>query len=159
MFNGDPCADLASLPVEPTNRNARRFIGTCATRYVPGTQVNAGPLWNPDKNNFAPRIGIAWKRKPDSRWVLRAGWGLFYNPSVYDTIAGQLVGQPPFATNQNLLSYRRLGASLEYRFSRAWRTQLSLEPVQTCIATLQSDALGIPARYQVGFDLLWEREY
>ena len=63
-------------------------------------------LLHSDKNNFAPRIGIAWKRKPDSKWVFRAGWGLFYNPSVYDTIAGQLIGQPPFATNQNLLSSR-----------------------------------------------------
>jgi translocation and assembly module TamB len=80
--------------------------------------------------------------------------------------AGWQIGRSTFLTfnagvcpSQNLLSYRRLGASLEYRFSRAWRTQLSLEPVQTCIATSQSDALGIPARYQVGFDLLWEREY
>jgi hypothetical protein len=80
--------------------------------------------------------------------------------------AGWQIGRSTFLTfnagvcpNQNLLSYRRLGASLEYRFSRSWRTQLSLEPVQTCIATQQSDALGVPARYQVGFDLLWEREY
>ena len=80
--------------------------------------------------------------------------------------AGWQIGRSTFLTfnagvcpNQNLLSYRRLGASLEYRFSRSWRSQLSLEPVQTCIATQQSDALGVSARYQVGFDLLWEREY
>jgi len=80
--------------------------------------------------------------------------------------AGWQIGRSTFLTfnagvcpSQNLLSYRRLGASLEYRFSRSWRSQLSLEPVQTCIATQQSDALGVPQRYQVGFDLLWEREY
>ena len=57
-----------------------------------------------DKNNFAPRIGVAWKRKANSKWVFRTGYGLFYNPSVYPYIAGQLIGQPPYAINQNLLT-------------------------------------------------------
>jgi hypothetical protein len=94
------------------------------------------------------------------------GQSTFGSAPATQLAAGWQIGRNTFLTfnagvcpSQNLLSYRRLGASLEYRFSRAWRTQLSLEPVQTCVATLQSDALGIPARYQVGFDLLWEREY
>ncbi len=57
-----------------------------------------------DKNNIGPRIGIAWKPKASSKWVFRAGYGLFYNPSVYPYIAGQLVGQPPFAVSQTLLT-------------------------------------------------------
>ncbi|MEK7407986.1 MAG: carboxypeptidase regulatory-like domain-containing protein [Acidobacteriota bacterium] len=32
----------------------------------------------PDKNNFAPRIGLAWRF--EQRTVLRAGWGLFFSP-------------------------------------------------------------------------------
>lgn len=57
-----------------------------------------------DKNNFAPRIGVAWKPTPGSRMVVRAGYGILYNPSVYPYIAGQLVGQPPFAVTQTLLT-------------------------------------------------------
>jgi hypothetical protein len=35
----------------------------------------------PDRNDFAPRIGIAWQ--PGSRWTVRTGYGLFY---AQDTI-------------------------------------------------------------------------
>jgi hypothetical protein len=37
-----------------------------------------------DKNNFAPRVGMAWSPTPSSRLVLRAGYGIFYalTPSV-----------------------------------------------------------------------------
>lgn len=57
-----------------------------------------------DRNNFGPRIGIAWKPKASSPWVFRTGYGLFYNPSVYPTIVSQLVGQPPFAVSQDILT-------------------------------------------------------
>ncbi|MCL5744537.1 MAG: TonB-dependent receptor, partial [Acidobacteria bacterium] len=33
---------------------------------------------DPDKNNFAPRVGLAWRFAPKT--VLRAGYGLFYYP-------------------------------------------------------------------------------
>jgi hypothetical protein len=32
--------------------------------------------FNPDKNNFAPRIGFAYR--PADKWVIRGGYGLFY---------------------------------------------------------------------------------
>src|SRR6266545_6124466 len=57
-----------------------------------------------DKNNFAPRIAIAIRPKAGSRWVFRTGYGLFYNPSVYPYIYSQLVGQPPFAISQSILT-------------------------------------------------------
>src|SRR5262249_49908882 len=38
-----------------------------------------------DKNNFAPRIGMAWSPTASSRLVLRAGYGIFYalTPSAF----------------------------------------------------------------------------
>jgi hypothetical protein len=50
---------------------------------------------NPDRNNFAPRLGIAWK--PWSKTVVRAGYGVNYNLGQYATLATQLGFQPPFA--------------------------------------------------------------
>jgi hypothetical protein len=52
-------------------------------------------LVEPDRNNWAPRIGIAWK--PMKNTVVRAGYGINYNLSEYITIAQQLALQPPFA--------------------------------------------------------------
>jgi trimeric autotransporter adhesin len=53
-------------------------------------------LVRPDRNNFAPRIGFAWK--PFSKTVVRGGYGINYNTGAYQGIAHQLALQPPFAT-------------------------------------------------------------
>jgi hypothetical protein len=37
-------------------------------------------VFNEDTNNFSPRIGLAFS--PGSRWVLRAGYGIFYDRQV-----------------------------------------------------------------------------
>ncbi len=53
-------------------------------------------LLRPDRNNFAPRIGFAWK--PFSKTVVRGGYGVNYNTGAYQGIVQQLALQPPFAT-------------------------------------------------------------
>ncbi len=53
-------------------------------------------LVRPDRNNFAPRIGFAWK--PLRNTVVRGGYGINYNTGAYQGIAQQLALQPPFAT-------------------------------------------------------------
>lgn len=41
-----------------------------------GVNGNSREQWNPDRNNFAPRIGFAWNVAPKT--VVRGGGGLFY---------------------------------------------------------------------------------
>jgi hypothetical protein len=36
--------------------------------------------FNQDANNFSPRVGLAWS--PSSKWVLRAGYGIFFDRYV-----------------------------------------------------------------------------
>jgi len=49
-----------------------------------GTPTSLAPLVDfgnrGDKNNFGPRAGLAWDLKNDGRTVVRAGYGLYYNP-------------------------------------------------------------------------------
>ena len=59
------------------------------------TSSNAS-LINPDRNNFAPRIGIAWKPQPKT--VVRAGYGINYNLAQYTTMIQNFAFQPPFAS-------------------------------------------------------------
>jgi hypothetical protein len=53
-------------------------------------------LVRPDRNNFAPRMGFAWK--PFSKTVVRGGYGINYNTGAYQGMAQQLAFQPPFST-------------------------------------------------------------
>lgn len=55
-------------------------------------------LVRPDRNNFAPRVGIAWR--PFTKTVVRAGYGINYNIGQYAQMASQLGFQPPFAVAQ-----------------------------------------------------------
>jgi hypothetical protein len=66
------------------------------TPIQPGYSGLPDSLVRPDRNNFAPRIGFAWK--PLSNTVVRGGYGINYNTGAYQGIAQQLALQPPFAT-------------------------------------------------------------
>ena len=73
---------------------------TFAAVVLPG---QAGPfdgafpasLVRPDRNNFAPRIGIAWK--PQKQMVVRTGYGINYNLAQYGAMIQNFAFQPPFA--------------------------------------------------------------
>jgi trimeric autotransporter adhesin len=59
-------------------------------------------LIRPDRNNFAPRIGIAWK--PMTQTVVRAGYGINYNLAQYGNIIQNFAFQPPFAVTSTNVS-------------------------------------------------------
>lgn len=49
------------------------------------------PLWHPQKDNFAPRFGLAWQARPNL--VLRAGAGIFYDLG-YSDITNAMISFP-----------------------------------------------------------------
>ena len=59
--------------------------------------VAAAPLVRPDKHAAQPRVGIAWRPVSGSSLVVRAGYGVDYNTSVYQSIAPQLAQQAPLS--------------------------------------------------------------
>ena len=52
-------------------------------------------LVRPDKNNWAPRLGLAWRAGKGT--VVRAGYGINYNLAQYGTFIRNFAFQPPFA--------------------------------------------------------------
>jgi hypothetical protein len=69
-----------------------------------------------DKNNLAPRLGLAFRPWTTRHWVLRAGYGIFYDGSIYQRLAPNLANQPPFAQASTLLTSPMQVLTLENGF-------------------------------------------
>jgi hypothetical protein len=61
-----------------------------------------------DHKNLSPRGAIAWRPTSKRHIVLRAGYSIFYNGSIYGEMPGHLASQPPFAHSNSII------ASLDY---------------------------------------------
>jgi hypothetical protein len=97
-------------------------------------------LVDPDRKDFAPRVGIAWRPTPRSPFVIRAGYGIGYNAGGYNSIVSQLINQAPFAINQNLSSDRANPLTLQVGFP--------LNPEVTILNTFAIDPNYRPAYAQ-----------
>ena len=66
---------------------------------VPSSKVGLGPsLRTLDKNNFAPRFGLAWRLRND--FVLRAGYGVFYGLIQGNRSESTGIVNPPFLADE-----------------------------------------------------------
>jgi len=97
--------------VSPMNESNNRIVNLDTnagfTEVAPVHPDQVGPvsgqfypvsLVNPDRNNFAPRVGIAWKAAKNT--VVRAGYGVNYNTAAYQSIVQNMAFQPPFSNTQ-----------------------------------------------------------
>ena len=69
-------------------------------------------LVEPFRWGFAPRIGIAWKAAKNT--VVRAGYGINYNTSVYGNFVQDLAYQRPFALANNNTQSTIAGGTPEF---------------------------------------------
>ena len=67
----------------PVDAHDRANIYDVATRSLVqvGTHDVPRSAVEPDRNNFAPRVGFAWTVGNDQKTVLRAGYGIYYDQS------------------------------------------------------------------------------
>ncbi|MFN7925423.1 MAG: carboxypeptidase-like regulatory domain-containing protein [Bryobacteraceae bacterium] len=87
---------IASVYV-PNHNGPAKPVPIQAGVNVPGYgQVPAG-LIQKDLTNWAPRLGLAYRVGGSDKTVVRAGYGIFYDAQVGNTVV-DLVRNPPFQT-------------------------------------------------------------
>ncbi|MBL8174024.1 MAG: TonB-dependent receptor [Bryobacterales bacterium] len=130
---------MANLDVAPG------FAGVAVvTPGAEGPYSGAFPatLIDPDRNNFSPRIGLAWKPSARRPLTVRGAYGVYYNSRVYTNFATRLASQPPFARTSTVNSSNARPLTLADGFTTA--------PTQTIRNTFAVDR-----GYRIGYAQNW----
>ncbi|MGZ4786902.1 MAG: outer membrane beta-barrel protein [Terriglobales bacterium] len=112
----------------------------CAIGVGPYSGAYPSSLVNPDRNNFAPRVGIAWK--PFAKTVVRAGYGINYNTSAFNNIALQMAYQPPFAFTQTNVGAAATPIDITNAFTTTTTTGIT-------------NNYGVDKNYRMGYVQIW----
>jgi trimeric autotransporter adhesin len=134
---------------EINNRIVNLNIAPGLTAVAPVLPGQVGPLTgtpypitlvNPDHDNFAPRVGIAWKALKGT--VVRAGYGINYNTTAYSNIAQDMAFQPPFSITQTNVESQTMHLTLQNGFP--------VPPLNTV-----TNNYAINVNYPLGYVQIW----
>jgi len=91
---------MANLDIAPGFANVAVVTAGGAGPY---TGAFSTGLINPDRNNFSPRLALAWKLPwTKNTTLVRAGYGIYYNGQAYTQFTTPLADQAPFAVSNNV---------------------------------------------------------
>lgn len=89
---------LVNLDIGPGYRSVAPVVASNPTGPITG-QRYAESLLSPDRSAIQPKIGLSWRPFLASSMVIRAGYGLSSDTSVYRAIAVQMAQQSPLSTS------------------------------------------------------------
>ena len=87
---------LVNLDVVPGYTAVAPVLGSDPIGSLTGSHYPSS-LIRPDKRGFEPRVGLSWRPIPASTIVVRAGYGIYDDTSVYQTSALSLAQQAPLS--------------------------------------------------------------
>ena len=132
---------LANLDLASGFAAGAPVLGTNPIGPVTGERYPRS-LIRSDKLGFEPRVGISWRPIPASTIVVRAGYGIYHDTSVYHTSALALAQQAPFSK------------SLSVQNSPA--CPLTLADAFNPCSSSTSDNFAVDPRFRVGYAQTWQ---
>jgi hypothetical protein len=104
MSNYVPSLAKVILADDSTVPNLQATVASAGLTGLVGPARDYGlpnSLVNTNYDNFAPRVGFAWRPFGNNRTVLRSGFGIFYTGSRLSAIRTDLTGGFPFSISQS----------------------------------------------------------
>lgn len=84
---------LANLDISPGFKTATTVVGYAPKGPLTGVNYPSSLMFA-DRNSIQPRVGVSWRPIPGSSLVVRAGYGVYQDTSVYGATALALAQQP-----------------------------------------------------------------
>lgn len=98
-------------------------------------------LMRPNRRRIEPRVGISWRPIPASTVVVRAGYGIYTDTSVYQNIVLQLSQQAPLSKSVNAQNSAACPLTLASAFN-------------PCSA-VTSELFGVDPNFRIGYVQSW----
>jgi trimeric autotransporter adhesin len=131
---------LVNLDVVPGFSAAAPVIANSPVGPLTGDKYPAS-LIQPDKHEFEPIIGLAWRPFPASSMVIRANYGLLYNTAPYQQLAPLMDQQSPL--------------SKSFSVQNSVSDPLTLANGFTASPTSTMTGYGIDPNFRVGYAQNW----
>jgi hypothetical protein len=133
---------LVNLDVAPDFSSVLPVVATSPTGLVSGQHYPTS-LIRPDKLGIEPRIGVSWRPIPGSSIVIRGGYGIYDDTSVYQSTALQMAQQSPLSTS----------VSVQYN---SVNCQLTLENGFMPCPPTTPNTFAVDPNFRVGYAQTWQ---
>ena len=99
-------------------------------------------LIHPDKRAIQPRVAFAWRPLAASSMVVRGGYGVYYNTSVYLPLATQMAQQFPLSKSLSVVNSPNNPLTLASGFNAS--------------PTITPDVFAVDPNFRLGYNQNWQ---
>ena len=132
---------LVNLDISPGFTAVEPVLGSSPKGPLTGTAYPTS-LVRPDKHGFEPRVAVSWRPLPASTLVVRAGYGIYDDTSIYLTSAQMMSQQAPLSTSVSVANSSDCPLTLANGF-------------RYCAGTT-ADTFAVDPNLHVGYAQVWQ---
>jgi hypothetical protein len=132
---------LVNLDIVPGFSAVAPVLASNPTGSLTG-QIYPASLLRPDRLGIEPRIGVSWRPIAGSSVVVRAGYGIYDDTSVYQATALQMAQQSPLSTSLSVQNSAACPQTLASGFNPC--------------SSITSNTFAADPNFRVGYAQTWQ---